>query len=412
MIVERPKEHYDVVVIGGGMVGSSFALSLEAALGVSAVSVLVVEASQLSPPSPENEEFDARSTALSYGSTLILKKAGLWDDISVFAAAIKKIHVSDKGRFGSAQLDCADYGIEALGYVVENKNIGNVLAEALAKSENVDHLGGATVLSATPKAEGLTLSVQFSESESVQISAGLTVLADGGRSPLCSVLGISIDKKDYGQHGLIANIAFTKPHLNQAFERFTETGPLAVLPLQPVAGDNRASLVWTVLEDEVPQLLAMNEDELINKLQLSFGDRLGSITRIGKLAHYPLSLNQSAEQVRPGLVLLGNVAHTLHPVAGQGLNLALRDAQALVDSLCVADASEESLGGMRILQGYADAQREDQRSTIAATDSLVRLFSSSAISKVLLRKFGLISLEMVPSMKRVFAQQAMGLSKP
>jgi 2-octaprenyl-6-methoxyphenol hydroxylase len=412
MIVESPKQHYDVVIIGGGMVGSSFALSLEAAMAGSTISVLVVEASNIQPNTLNSDNFDARSTALSYGSTLIFKQAELRDEILAFATAIKKIHVSDKGRFGSAQLDCADYGIDALGYVVENQCIGKVLAQALAKSKTIDHLGGASVTGAIPKIEGLSLKLRVADKEEQELSAGLTVLADGGRSPLCTALGISIDKKDYSQHGLIANIGFTKPHLNQAFERFTETGPLAVLPLQTIAGENRAALVWTVLEREVSQLLTLDNDQLLARLQRSFGDRLGAITRIGKLVHYPLSLSQSAEQVRPGLVLLGNVAHTLHPVAGQGLNLALRDAQALVRSLCAARANGESLGAMPVLQGYAEKQREDQRSTIAATDSLVRLFSSNEVSKVLLRKFGLISLEMVPSMKRLFAQQAMGLTKP
>ena len=411
MIVERPKNHYDVVIVGGGMVGSSFALALASMMGGRDLSVLIVEASPLQSSTSELENFDARSTALSYGSSLILEQAGLWQGIEKFAAPIKKIHVSDKGRFGSAQLDCKDYGIDALGYVVENQNIGKALAQALAQSESIDHLGSATVSDASPKALGMSLQVHFAEGNHQEVSADLTVLADGGRSPLCSKLGIAIAKKDYGQHGLIANIAFATPHSDQAFERFTETGPLAILPLRTISGENRASLVWTVLEAQVPELMAMNESQLIDVLQQRFGDRLGSITRIGKMAHYPLALNQASEQVRPGLVLLGNVAHTLHPVAGQGLNLALRDVQALVNTLSTAREAGEGLGSMKTLQAYAQLQSEDQRTTIAATDSLVRLFSSNQLSKVFLRKFGLISLEMVPSMKRLFAFQAMGLTK-
>jgi 2-octaprenyl-6-methoxyphenol hydroxylase len=413
MIVNKPKQHYDVIVIGGGMVGSSFALALEAAFKSTALSILVIEASKPHQEGAvQNESFDARSTALSYGSSQILEQAGLWDGLSEHAAAIEKIHVSDKGRFGSAHLDCADYGLEALGYVVENKTIGTMLSQALAQSENIHHLSEATVTSSAPRVQGMLLNVKVADAETQGVTANLTVLADGGRSPLCSKLGIAIESEDYGQHGLIANIAFTKPHQNQAFERFTESGPLAVLPLQAVDGENRASLVWTVLEHEVTQTLAMDQLQLLAKLQQSFGDRLGTITRIGKLAHYPLALNQASEQVRPGLVLLGNVAHTLHPVAGQGLNLALRDAQALVRSLREAKVNGEGLGDIKVLQRYIEKQAADQRSTIAATDSLVRLFSSSKLTKVLLRKFGLVSLEMVPAMKRMFAQQAMGLTKP
>lgn len=412
MIVTCPKQHYDVVIIGGGMVGSSFALSLAAAMAAPTISMLVVEASSIPSRPSDSDNFDARSTALSYGSSLILKQAGLWQEIVRSAAAIKTIHVSDKGRFGTAQLDCADYGIDALGYVAENQAIGKALAQALAAADNIDHLANATVAQVTPKATGMSLQISVADQAAQELSADLTVLADGGRSPLCSKLGIATTKKDYGQHGLIANIAFAKPHLNQAFERFTESGPLAVLPLPTIDGEHRASLVWTVLEGEVPSLLAMNQIQLIQRLQQSFGDRLGAITRIGTLAHYPLSLNQTSEQVRPGLVLLGNVAHTLHPVAGQGLNLALRDVQALVNSLCAAKGRGEGLGSLKTLQSYAQQQSADQRTTIAATDSLVGLFSSNQLSKVLLRKFGLVTLEMVPSMKRLLAHQAMGLAKP
>ncbi len=413
MIVNKPKQHYDVIVIGGGMVGSSFALALEAISTGVALSILVIEAS--TPPQGgaiPSESFDARSTALSFGSSQILQQAGLWDGLSKYASAIERIHVSDKGRFGSTQLDCTDYGLDALGYVVENQCIGSVLSQALARSENIHHLTGASVTSVVPKTQGMMLNVKASGTETHDVTANLTVLADGGRSPLCATLGIAIESEDYGQHGLIANIAFTKPHQNQAFERFTESGPLAILPLQAINEENRASLVWTVLEKEVTQMLAMDEIQLLAKLQQSFGDRLGTMTRIGKLAHYPLALNQASEQVRPGLVLLGNVAHTLHPVAGQGLNLALRDAQALVRCLAEATANAEGLGEIKVLQRFIDKQAADQRSTIAATDSLVRLFSSNKLSKVLLRKFGLVSLEMVPAMKRLFAQQAMGLTKP
>ncbi len=411
MIRNSPNKHYDVIVIGGGMVGASFTLALAAAVKPSRLSILVVDGSSLNVQQGDTTNFDARSTAISYGSSLILKDAGLWDGVSPFASAIAKIHVSDRGHFGSAQLDCEDYDIEALGYVVENQQIGSVLAKALTESESVTHLGGAMVSEIKPKSEGMLLEIKTGDQETHLVSTNLAVLADGGRSPLCAKLGIAMTTKDYGQHGLIANIAFSKPHHNQAFERFTESGPLAVLPLASIEGENRASLVWTVLENDVERLMAMEQSLLLKTLQESFGDRLGALTRVGKLSHYPLSLNQAAEQVRPGLVLLGNVAHTLHPVAGQGLNLALRDSRTLIACLCEAKVQGSSLGELGVLQRYLDQRSQDQRATIAATDGLVRLFSSNQLSKVLARKIGLISLELAPPMKKRFAHQAMGLAQ-
>jgi len=235
------------------------------------------------------------------------------------------------------------------------------------------------------------------------------VLADGGRSPLCSQLGIGRDVEDYDQHALIANIQFQLPHNNQAFERFTDTGPLAVLPLSSHEGKNRASLVWTISDTQAEEYAGFNQFELINKLQERFGDRLGQISKIGELSSYPLSLVTVKEQIRPGLALLGNAAHTLHPVAGQGFNLALRDASALVQSLVRAQHQGTAFGDMKVLQHYLNSQAKDQQQAILATDTLVRLFSNSSISKSLLRKVGLLSLELVPGFKQSFAKRAMGL---
>ncbi|MFT4886536.1 MAG: 2-polyprenyl-6-methoxyphenol 4-hydroxylase [Pseudohongiellaceae bacterium] len=399
-----PKPSYDIVIIGGGMVGSSFALALTKFIG--SASILVIDAHEMSKE--KRPSFDDRSTALSFGSSQILSSFGLWDELKKDANKIEKIHVSDKGHIGTTQLSSSDYGIDALGYVIENRVFGKAINNALENASSIDHLAPASVTKLIPTVNGMTVEIEQKNSKTA-INASLVVLADGGRSPLCSQLGIGRDVEDYDQHALIANIQFQLPHHNQAFERFTDTGPLAVLPLSSHETKNRASLVWTILDTQAEEYAGFNQCELTNRLQERFGDRLGQISKIGKLNSYPLRLVTAKEQIRPGLALLGNAAHTLHPVAGQGFNLALRDANALVQSLVQAQDQGTPFGDMKALQHYLNSQVKDQQQAILATDTLVRLFSNSSISKSLLRKVGLLSLELAPGFKQGFAKRAMGL---
>lgn len=398
------KSSYDMVIIGGGMVGSSFALAL--AKAIDSASILMIDTHEISKK--KLPSFDDRSTALSFGSSQILSNSGVWEKLKKDANKIEKIQVSDKGHIGTTQLSSSDYDIDALGYVIENRVFGAVINDALESTSSIDYLAPASVTKLTPKADGMVVELE-KENYRQTIEASLVVLADGGRSPLCSQLGINRDSVDYGQRALIANIQFQLPHQNQAFERFTDTGPLAVLPLASHDNENRASLVWTISNTQADEYASFDQSQLVSRLQERFGDRLGEIFKIGKLSSYPLSLVTAKEQIRPGLALLGNAAHTLHPVAGQGFNLALRDANALVASLILAREKGKSFGDMKVLQHYLDGQMKDQQQAILATDTLVRLFSNSSISKSLLRKCGLLSLELAPGFKQGFARQAMGL---
>ena len=398
------KSSYDMVIIGGGMVGSSFALAL--AKAIDSASILMIDTHEISKK--KLPSFDDRSTALSFGSSQILSNSGVWDKLKKDANKIEKIQVSDKGHIGTTQLSSSDYDIDALGYVIENRVFGAVINDAIESTSSIDYLAPASVTKLTPKADGMLVELE-KENYRQTIEASLVVLADGGRSPLCSQLGINRDSVDYGQRALIANIQFQLPHQNQAFERFTDTGPLAVLPLASHDNENRASLVWTISNTQADEYASFDQSQLVSRLQERFGDRLGEIFKIGKLSSYPLSLVTAKEQIRPGLALLGNAAHTLHPVAGQGFNLALRDANALVASLILAREKGKSFGDMKVLQHYLDGQMKDQQQAILATDTLVRLFSNSSISKSLLRKCGLLSLELAPGFKQGFARQAMGL---
>jgi len=409
MIIQKPMGKYDLVVIGAGMVGASFALALAKSLRKECA-VLIVEAAHSDPDRSASPSFDDRSTALSFGSSLILKNIGLWDSIADSVTPIDQIHVSDRGHFGSAVLDAVAEGVAALGYVVENRRFGDSLGRALRDSERLALLAPVRVESIKPIASGMHLQLSDAGGNSFQLESSVVVLADGGRSPICSQLGIASDREQYGQQAMIANIAFENSHHNVAFERFTDSGPLAILPLQPLDGENRGALIWTIPNDGIADYMALDDEQLLERLQDRFGFRLGSITRIGQRFCYPLSLQVAREQIRPGLVLLGNVAHTLHPVAGQGFNLALRDAEVLAGVLAEAINANVGPGEMQVLQKFVQRQASDQLRTIGFSHYLTRLFSSNRGSLVWARKFGLASIDILPLVKHEFAYGAMGLA--
>ena len=414
MQIRQPDKHYDLVVVGGGLVGASFCCALEAAIEEAwpenPLSILVVEAIAVDANTAEQSSFDARSTALSFGSRQFFENIGLWQELGDAASAIHEIQVSDRGRLGSVEISREEQNVEALGYVVENKRLGQVLNARLDVSQKISLLCPALVSAVKATEKGMQLVLAHDGTETI-VDTPLVVLAEGGKSPICKQLGIAQSIERYDQHALITNIAFEKPHQNIAFERFTDTGPLAVLPLQAIDGKNRGSLVWTLSVEQAEQYKEMGAEELLSLLQERFGYKLGKILEIGETLVYPLSLSIAKEQVRPGIVLLGNVAHTLHPVAGLGLNLALRDVQALVDALITARQRGLALGEMSMLLEYVAQQEADQAMTTKFTHNVTKLFSSNNEAKIWLRKFGLVAIELLPTLRRSMGEQLMGLGK-
>lgn len=384
-----------LAIIGGGLVGASLALALQEGARQRGWRIVLIE--PFAPGNSYQPSYDARSSALSYGTRQIYERLGLWPALSARAEPIRQIHVSDRGRFGATRLSAESEGVPALGYVVENAWLGQCLWQAL-DAEVVEWRCPAEVTALQALGDGYRLTLN----DGSQLDCDLAVLADGGRSGLREQLGIAVKTTPYGQSALIANISTAEAHQGQAFERFTDDGPMALLPLS----ENRSALVWTRQGGDAERLAELPDREFLAELQQVFGYRLGALTQVGARHLYPLSLIEASEQVRPHLVVLGNAAHSLHPIAGQGYNLSLRDTLALAEALLDSPATP---GDFAVLQDYLRRQRLDQQLTVGFSDQVTRLFSTAQPLLVAGRNLGLLGLDLLPPAKHWFARQAMGL---
>ncbi len=402
----------NIVIAGGGMVGISLALQLAQSLppgrGITLVEGFPLPGGGSGEPA-YHPSFDARSTALSYSSRRIFEALGVWDAIASHASPIDTIHVSNRGRFGSTLLRAADYDWPALGHVVENPWLGRCLAAALRCQPGVEVLSPANVESASVSASGVQLTLSGEAPASLQ--ASLLIVADGAASGLRAALGVAAEEKSYGQHALIANIEHAEPHGCCAFERFTASGPLALLPLPGIAGAaHRSALVWSMDPVRAETLANCSGREFLTALQEAFGYRLGRLRKAGERTAYPLALVQANEQVRSSVVVMGNAAHALHPVAGQGFNLALRAVAVLAETLAAAVAQGENPGNLSVLHRYEHRQRADRRRTIAFSDRLPALFAHPDPLLGLSRDIALSGLDLLPGLKREFVRHTAGVA--
>ncbi len=401
-----PVQDVDIAIVGGGMVGASLALLLSSLnLGWR---INVIEAFPMTPASGDLQpSFDARSTALSHSSREVLEMLGLWSTLSPRLAEIKEVHVSDRGHIGNTRLHAAEQNLPALGYVVENQWLGSVLMEALQQAPGIDITAPAQVASVKPIRGGVQLSLSGSE-VSANLQAKLLVVADGAQSRTRDMLGIDATTRDYGQVALVTNISLQQDHHGVAYERFTDSGPMAMLPLQPVENEYRSALVWTLPPERVAEMMEASDEVFLAELQDRFGHRLGQFQRVGTRHSYPIRLITSNEQVRSHVVVVGNAAHSLHPVAGQGFNLALRDVAVLANELAIS-ASNDDLGQLSVLQDYLKQQQADQKQTILLSDLLPKVFGIDSSPVALARNLGLLALDMVPLLRHQFARLGMGL---
>ena len=408
--MDKQCSDYDVLIAGGGLAGASLACALRAL----PLRVGVIEAFPLS--SDRQPSFDARTVALSLASQRIFAALGLWSAIEAEgAAAIEHIHVSDRGHAGSTRMHATDQSVAALGYVVENRVLGRALMAGLEDAEGVDYLCPATLESLHFSHAHVSAGIGVDGLQR-EVTARLLVAADGTHSRVRELCGIRTFDLPYAQQAVIANVRCDRPHQGWAFERFSGHGPMALLPLAAgVLPDGDAAhgdyaLVWTQDEREVEAVLEWDEATFLARLQDAFGRRAGTFIAAGARQAYPLSMSQSHEQVRARLAVIGNAAHTLHPVAGQGFNLGLRDVAALAQVLAdnLAQQSACDVGGLRGLQQYARWRRRDRLQTSFASDGLVRVFSSDLLPLAAARNAAMLALDVLPPLKRWATRQAMG----
>lgn len=394
------KTDYDLIIVGGGMVGASLAYALK----TSPLKIALIEAFNVK--TNQQPSYDDRGIALSYGSQRIFETMGLWSQLAPHSTAITDIHISDRGHFGATRLSAQTENIPALGQVILARAMGQVLNQAMTEHETLDMICPSRVTALEQHTDAVDLTLDNDR----KIKAKLIVAADGANSTLRSLLGLSVTEQAYQQTAITANISTERPHNGRAYERFTEQGPIALLPMP----DNRCSLIWTIKTGDETSINALDDSAFLKQLQSEFGYRLGKFTQVGKRSHFPLKLTQTDQPIQDRIVFVGNAAHNLHPIAGQGFNLGLRDvvalAEVLVDSNGVIDEAKDC-GDAKLLHDYQQWQQGDQEIVIKATDRLVRLFSNNNPLLGHSRSAGLVALDLIPPAKHWLAQKSMGLGK-
>ncbi len=373
----------DIAIVGGGPVGAALAL----ALGNSALRITVLEARAESKRGP-------RPIAISHGSRLLLERLNVWHTMTSAEAPtpINHIHISQRGGFGRVAINAADAGVSALGYVVDYNNLFSILSEAV-RARCSDYRGGS--LATALHRDGDQCVDYICDGVAESLRARLVVIADGsdmdcaGLAPLKTI--------DYEQHALTACIGTTQPHNHVAYERFTREGPLALLPF-----GKDMSLVWTLPSARATELSQANSEIFLAELRATFGGRLGEFIRLEQRASYPLTLRYTTHGSTPGVVTIGNASQTLHPVAGQGFNLGLRDAWELAQRLVAI--SPQDLNDQALHQ-YRARRRIDRTASVALTHGLVRLFSNDFMPLHIARGAGMTALGSIAPARNFLARR-------
>jgi 2-octaprenyl-6-methoxyphenol hydroxylase len=390
---------FDVAIVGGGLVGASLALALTG----TGVRALLIET--VAPESSTQPSFDERTTALGNASRRIFQGLGVWDDLSQEAAAIRAIHVSDAGRFGFARLRAEEHGIDAFGYVVSNRVIGAALWRRLRAAGGVEVRVPARIENLDITTERAYFTVVTSAGAREVCAARLLVAADGAHSAVRAAAGIEAGVEDYDQVAIAAAVLGDRAHDGTAYERFTPTGPVAVLPLR----GGGFGTIWSCAPQHATALLALDDEAYLAELQSRFGWRAGRFRRIGRRASYPLQLTRATSSVARRTVLIGNAAQALHPIAGQGFNLGLRDAALLAEVIAGATGD---VGSAQLLRKFSDWRAVDRGGVVRFTDGLVRLFGSRTPGVSLLRNLGLLAFDLSPPAKRALARVSLGFGGP
>ncbi|EOX9074906.1 FAD-dependent monooxygenase [Acinetobacter baumannii] len=396
-----------VIIVGGGMVG----LSLSLMLAKANIAVKLLEAVKYpnyddQNVAPYHSSFDARNTALSRRSVQIYQKLGLWDALQQHATPILQVHITEQGSFGKARLIAEQEKVESFGQVIENAWLGRVLLTQVRQQPLIELIDGVQVTALTQDTEQVHIEAKRGD-EVLKLESKLLIAADGRDSFCRQAIGVGVDVHDYNQVAIVTTVQTSKPHEHVGFERFSALGPLALLPLP---GEYRRSVVWPVKKGTEGEWLGEENDQhFLDALQKTYGDRAGKFEKTGKRFSYPLSQVLAHKQAVGRVILMGNAAHTIHPVAGQGFNLCLRDADVLLRYLVNQLSASDDIGNPDNLLAYEQARLSDQQRVIKFCDTVVRGFSNQNPLLKLIRNTGLIAFDVIPGVKPLVANYAMGL---
>ena len=389
---------YDILIVGGGLAGNCLALALKD----SGLRIALIEAS--TREQLHNSPAGDRALALSAGTITNLQALNVWKGVEDVATAIKGIHISDRGHFGKARLSAKKQGVNALGYVISARDIEGQVAE-LVEQAGIEQICPARVVGLMSGPESVNVSLK-KDGESINLSARLLVGADGGQSSVRSLLEIPQQVTDYGQTALVTTVKSSLPHNNVAYERFTESGPLAMLP----AGKEECSVVWTRTNEEAEDLITSSEEYFLAQLQQCFGYTLGELSLAAPRRAFPLKLIRAESMISGRVVIIGNAVHQLHPVAGQGFNLGIRDVMQLAEMIIQQQQKNADVGDSKFLNQYAESRQKDHDQTIGFTDKVVKIFSTDWLPVAAARSISLAVMDHIPFAKSVLAKHAMGLS--
>lgn len=398
----------EVIIVGGGMVGLSLALML----AKSNIAVKLLEAIKYpnyddANIAPYHSSFDARNTALSRRTVQIYQKLGLWDALQEHATPILEVHITEQGSFGKARLVAEQEKVESFGQVIENAWLGRVLLTQVRQQPLIELIDGVQVSSLQQDGEYVYLEAKQGDQNTYSLKSKLVIAADGRDSFCRQALGVGVDVHDYDQVAIVTAVQTSKPHHQVGFERFSHLGPLALLPLP---GEYRRSVVWPVKKGTEGEWLGEENDQhFLDALQKTYGDRAGKFQKTGKRFSFPLSQVLADKQAVGRVILMGNAAHTIHPVAGQGFNLCMRDADVLMRFIQDQIAKSADIGEPEMLKAYEQSRLADQKRVIKFCDSVVRGFSNQNPVLKLLRNTGLVAFDVIPGIKPLVANYAMGL---
>lgn len=386
-----------VIIAGGGMTGATLALALSH-LTQGSLPVTLIEA--IAPGERAHPGYDGRAIALAAGTCQQLAAINLWPALADCATPITHVHVSDRGHAGFVNIDAADYEVKALGNVVELHEVGNRLYQRLRQAPGVTLRCPEQVSRIEQHQDHVSVTLGSGE----QLQGSLLVAADGSHSRTAAACGVQWQREDYQQIAVIANVTTQIAPQGRAFERFTEHGPLALLPMS----HGRSSLVWCHPPMAKSRIDSWSDAEFLAELQQAFGWRLGRFTQVGQRTSYPLALQSASRTVAHRLALVGNAAQTLHPIAGQGFNLGIRDVMSLAETLAVAQRQQEDPGSFAVLQRYHQRREPDRAATIGVTDGLVRLFANRYLPLAIGRNLGLMTMDNLPWLRNRLAERTLG----